>query len=193
MPARSTSGAALSVLALWSLAAACTLTVDTEELQRGDQGLSCDETQKVCPDRTSAGRGICVSKTNASYGCRDDSCSSCTLPNASARCSKERECAIAGCTGPHYDCNDSADDGCEVDWRRDERNCGSCGNECRADNGATACSDGQCLIVYCSDPFRNCDGKYATGCETDVSTSEQHCGECGSKCAGTCEDGVCNP
>lgn len=173
--------------------AACSLVVDTEELQRGDEGLSCTVEEKVCPDRELPGRGACVSKTNPSYGCGAEACSACALANAAARCANNVQCAIATCQGDHFDCNDMVDDGCEIDLGRDEKNCGSCDNECRAANGATSCSNGQCLIVYCSEPFDNCDGKYSTGCETDLRTSKLHCGACKAPCDGTCSDGVCNP
>src|SRR5690349_23761496 len=85
--------------------AACTLVVDTEELQQGDSGLSCNSDQKVCPDPAHPGRGMCVSKTNPSFGCSADSCAACALPNAAARCSNDGECAIATCQGTHFDCN----------------------------------------------------------------------------------------
>jgi hypothetical protein len=195
----------MAALGLWSfcvvatalagaaLAGGCTVVVDTSELQKGDEGLGCDSQQKVCPDPKRPGRGACVSLTNPSYGCSSDSCASCSVPNAAARCANNGECAIATCQNAHYDCNGQVEDGCEIDLGRDEHNCGSCKNVCRAANGATACASGECVVVYCSEPFGNCDGKYSNGCETDLSTSQQHCGACKSPCAGSCEDGTCKP
>jgi hypothetical protein len=175
------------------LGGACTVVVDTAELQKGDEGLGCDSHQKVCPDRELPGRGACVSMTNPNYGCSSDSCAACSVPNAAARCANNGQCAIATCQGTHFDCNGLVDDGCEVDLGRDEDNCGSCNNACRAENGAASCANGACLVIYCSEPFGNCDGKYSNGCETDLSTSQQHCGACKSPCAGSCVDGTCTP
>ena len=175
------------------LAASCSLVVDTEELQAGAAGLDCGEDAKVCPDRLALTRSVCVSKSNPSYGCASSKCGSCQLANATPRCDNDGNCAVASCLERYKDCNETADDGCEADLDRDERNCGSCDNECKAENGLTACSKGQCQIIYCSEPFANCDGRHSTGCETDLRTSLQHCGECDKPCSGTCEAGVCEP
>lgn len=177
--------------ALGGVVTGCTLVVDTADLQRGDAALGCSTDQKICPDPELPGRSTCVSKTNPSYGCSADSCAACALANAASRCANNGECAIATCQGAHFNCNERLNDGCEVDLGRDEDNCGSCNNVCRASNGATSCSSGECVIVYCSEPFANCDRKYSNGCETDLRVSQQHCGACKAPCAGSCVDGVC--
>jgi len=44
----------------------------------------------------------------------------------------------------------------------------------------------------CVDGEADCDGNAANGCETDLATSEPHCGACGHDCSGgTCDDGAC--
>jgi hypothetical protein len=187
--ARIISGAVL--LALCS--GACSLVVSTDPLQAGDQGLGCTSDQKVCPDPDAPGRGTCVSKTNPAFGCGIGSCNACSLPNAVPRCLAGGSCAISICSGAHQDCNGMAEDGCEIDLSRDEHNCGSCGNVCAADRGATSCSSGVCVIVFCSAPYADCDHKYGNGCETNTDESAANCGGCDQPCTGSCHAGVCQP
>ena len=182
---------ALGALLLLLGSAACTLVVGTDELQAGDHGLGCNSSQKVCPDPSAPGRGMCVSTTNPNFGCSDSGCGACALPNAVPRCKTDGTCAISTCTGTHYDCNGMAGDGCEIDLSRDERNCGSCGNECTAEQGATSCSSGTCVIVFCTAPYADCDQKYGNGCETDTNNDAANCGGCNQPCSGRCVSGHC--
>lgn len=183
---------ALCALGGFLMLASCTFVVDTNELQAGDAGLQCGPEEKICPDRLAPEYGVCVSKTSVSYGCGSEKCVPCAFANASPRCDGA-SCAMGPCQGRYEDCNEKTVDGCEADLDRDERNCGTCDHECSADNGVTACSEGQCQIVYCRPPFADCDSRYITGCETDTRSSSEHCGNCGAPCAGACVDGVCNP
>jgi len=187
--ARLCTGAAL--LALGTVA--CSLVVSTDELQAGAQGLGCSSDEKVCPDPDIPGRGSCVSRTNPTFGCASDSCGACALPDAVPRCLRDGSCAIATCSGAHYDCNGMPADGCEIDLARDEQNCGSCNNVCSADRGATSCSAGACVIVFCSAPYADCDHKYGNGCETNTNDSLANCGGCNQPCASKCVSGVCQP
>jgi hypothetical protein len=42
--------------------------------------------------------------------------------------------------------------------------------------------------------FGDCDGVNANGCEVDLTTDAENCGQCGRSCLGaTCEDGLCVP
>jgi hypothetical protein len=180
-------------LLLALLTAACSLVVSTDALQAGDKGIGCGTNEKVCPDPSLPGRGMCVSTTNPTFGCGGDSCGACALPNAVPRCLRDGSCAIATCSGAHDDCNGMPEDGCEIDLSRDEQNCGSCNNVCTADRGATSCSGGACVIVFCTPPYADCDHKYGNGCETNTDDSVAHCGGCNQPCAGTCVSGVCQP
>jgi hypothetical protein len=62
----------------------------------------------------------------------------------------ERTCSfgICGghCTEPYADCDGISDNGCEVNTRVDNRNCGACGNACLTDQ---VCSEGKCLVAPC--------------------------------------------
>lgn len=177
------------LLALGS--AACSLVVGTDALQAGDPGLGCSSNEKVCPDPSSPGRGMCVSTTNPSYGCATNSCGACALPDAVPRCLRDGSCAIAACSGSHQDCNGMPNDGCEIDLSRDEQNCGACQNVCQAEHGATSCSSGACVIVFCTAPYADCDHKYGNGCETNTNDSLANCGGCDKPCTGSCVSGVC--
>lgn len=78
----------------------------------------------------------------------------------------------------------------------DANNCGGCGVACRASvqqNTAQAeCKGGSCALT-CAQGFGDCDASGATGCETSLRFSAEHCGACNTPCAapGQCVDGKC--
>jgi len=46
----------------------------------------------------------------------------------------------------------------------------------------------------CTSPMAECDGDFATVCETNLNTDSDHCGACGRSCQGAaCSDGQCAP
>ena len=53
----------------------------------------------------------------------------------------------------------------------------------------------QCQIAVCTADFDNCDTLVGTGCEADLLTDEDNCGQCGWVCDWdhTCEAGSCVP
>lgn len=67
--------------------------------------------------------------------------------------------------------------------------------QCSVANGSGVCNAGICEIGTCDSGHGNCDGMYATGCETDL-TTVQNCGTCGHTCSATngtatCTSGAC--
>lgn len=84
------------------------------------------------------------------------------------------------CTEPYVRC---------LDGKKNDQNCGACGNECdRTGGGAEVvpnayygCRDGECGNLKCENGFGNCDGAMANGCETVLLTRE-NCGLCGNVC-----------
>ena len=65
-------------------------------------------------------------------------------------------------------------------------------------------NNGDCIIDGCVDPWKDCNGKYSDGCETDLAHDPDSCGACFNKCpkpafgiAGCsgkqCTIGGCNP
>ncbi|MEM9068027.1 MAG: hypothetical protein AAGE52_05950, partial [Myxococcota bacterium] len=81
-----------------------------------------------------------------------------------------------------------------VDAQNDPLNCGGC-DPCPVPERATAtCSAAVCGFA-CEDGFGNCNDDGDDGCETNVTTSLEHCGACDAPCEGgnatwTC-DGTC--
>jgi hypothetical protein len=57
---------------------------------------------------------------------------------------------------------------------------------CSRANATATCSTGTCQIAMCNDGYGNCDGNDANGCETDLRTSNMHCGMCGRSCRDSC-------
>ncbi|MGE0784777.1 MAG: MopE-related protein [Sandaracinaceae bacterium] len=98
------------------------------------------------------------------------------------------------CTTPVDELCNERDDDCDTNvdedfnLQTDIMNCGTCARECGAvTNGAPDCSGGDC-VPDCSLGYGDCDGAYATGCETDL-TNPDTCGSCTSVCA---SDEVCS-
>ncbi|MEZ4390038.1 MAG: hypothetical protein R3A48_02990 [Polyangiales bacterium] len=87
----------------------------------------------------------------ASNGCEVDlradasSCGTCgfrcVVANGVGAC-VNGGCGIAACAAGFADCDGAASDGCETPVRRDDRNCGACGNVCAT---GTSCVDGACV------------------------------------------------
>ncbi|MBW2453901.1 MAG: hypothetical protein JRI68_05305 [Deltaproteobacteria bacterium] len=79
--------------------------------------------------------------------------------------------------------------------------CGACNQPCDPQNanGAT-CETGSCSYGSCWAGFGDCDGDEANGCETDLGTDIDHCGECEHLCVddlanvmgAACTNGVCD-
>lgn len=179
------------LLLLVSSFVACTLTIDEEALSGGGEGsLACGSNQKSCEI---AGQTECVALNDPDYGCARVNCIPCNLNRAQPTCSPASgQCVIAACIGTWANCDRADSNGCEVDLNNDPDNCGGCGDACPdRPNAEVACGSARCYIRVCDDGFQDCNNDFADGCETDVTTSTDHCGDCDSPCAGTCEDGVC--
>lgn len=121
----------------------------------------------------------------------------CEFANANAVCDAG-VCAIESCVEGYADCNLSEGDGCEVDTTSNPFNCGGCGEEfsCEVPNADTECVDSACVILECDGSFGDCDADVANGCETNLLTDLDHCGECDALCAfddaaAQCSGGVC--
>ena len=105
-------------------------------------------------------------------------------------------CGIGACNAPFRDCGGGAADGCETNSSNNVSHCGACGNVCRVNNGTPGCGNGTCNIAGCSAGYRDCNGGYANGCETNINTDVNNCGGCGTVCRvanGTpsCTNGGC--
>ena len=102
-------------------------------------------------------------------------------PHATTRCDAGR-CAFA-CDAGFGDCDGNADNGCEVDLRRDPSHCGRCATACNPPNATPACVDGACAVGACAVGFGDCDANPTSGCEVELAAAVSHCGRCDNRCA----------
>jgi hypothetical protein len=76
-------------------------------------------------------------------------------------------------------------------------------SQCGVANGTGRCNQGICEVASCNAGYGDCDGRFSTGCETNLNSSVQSCGTCGHACgpytnatavclSGTCKY-TCNP
>ena len=123
------------------------------------------------------------------------------------------------CKENFKDCNQKAADGCEINLKSDNKNCGSCGHACPS---GQICSDGECTdsckddttncggtcvrlgdvnatecngtTLTCLDNYYDCNATVADGCEINLKTDNNNCGSCGEKCPDgkLCNDGNCD-
>lgn len=84
------------------------------------------------------------------------------------------------CNDVDDDCDGNVDEG--FDFTSDELNCGGCAIRCAQPHTSASCVAGQCAIQSCEAPWADCDGMGSNGCETDTSTSLDHCGSCTNAC-----------
>lgn len=160
----------------------CSLATDGPSLSEG------------CPEGTKECEGTCVSTSDDLYGCGRTSCSPCALHKSVSRCSAEGECVIASCVGSWEDCDRQPENGCEVELDTSAAHCGACGDACeRPENGMAACAEAQCYVRTCQEPYYDCNFDFRDGCEVNLATDADNCGECELACgdAEVCRSGAC--
>lgn len=154
---------------------------------RYNRGNAACESGKCVLRDCSAGYGDCDGDHD--NGCETDlkslsdcgACGkACTTPVNSLPSCETGKCAVASCTGPFGDCNESAADGCEQRLNT-AQHCGACGSPCAPAHGSGNCDSGSCVVTGCEPGWVNCNGLAADGCETRVDSVDQ-CGACGASC-----------
>jgi hypothetical protein len=116
----------------------------------------------------------------------------CAYPHAGAEC-LDFTCRLASCDSGYGDCDGANSDGCEVDLTSDPNHCWACGRSCPSINGAGVCFEGECAIS-CSAGYDDCNGDAADGCEVEIESDPNNCGNCGDVCQGpspVCVGGSC--
>lgn len=103
------------------------------------------------------------------------------------------------CDALTQDCDGVITNGCEP--LNTSSNCGACGASCpgpgAANVASASCTSGSC-VVSCATGWGNCDGDMGNGCETNLGTTEAHCGRCGLACTAPaggraiCLNGTCS-
>jgi len=103
------------------------------------------------------------------------------VPNGIGQC-QAGTCRTT-CNQGFLDCNNNAADGCEIDGRNNDLNCGACARRClpQGPNSLNTCVNNNCLFS-CRAPFMNCDNDPLNGCEVDGSNNPNHCGLCFNAC-----------
>jgi hypothetical protein len=129
----------------------------------------------------------------------------CTIGNATAKCVNQ-VCKVNTCTAPWADCDQNGTD-CETNTSTSVANCGGCGvnglncNTVYAPLNATGkCVASGCQLGTCNANFQDCNpGPLDNdGCESNLRTSNLHCGTCAIACSAphgtnTCTAGLCVP
>ncbi|MBL8604803.1 MAG: hypothetical protein JNK72_22945 [Myxococcales bacterium] len=133
--------------------------------------------------------GACVNTQSNADNC--GTCGTvCNVPNAQAACAMG-QCAVGSCTGDRRDCDNMVGNGCETDTNSSLMHCGGCGRVCNTPPNATAsCTAGSCGFT-CVTGFADCDNDPANGCETDLNSSADNCGTCGTRCMLTNATAAC--
>jgi hypothetical protein len=140
---------------------------------------STDPTQQLCG-------GACVSTTTDTGNC--GACGN--------GCASGQSCVAGACVTPCSDGQTACGTIC-VDLQTDAAHCGACDTQCAFAHASATCAAGVCTLGVCDAGYGNCDGNESTGCETDVTSSVDHCGACGSGCAAvanatvSCVNGSC--
>jgi hypothetical protein len=152
----------------------------------------CDDQDQDCDGAVDEGIDLLDDPGNCG-GCG----TICEFDGATGACS-EGECALGVCDDGLANCNGFSEDGCETTLASNAVHCGVCDNECAFDNAAATCDGGSCRLGECNVGFDDCDTLRSTGCETNLTTDLEHCGECRNLCefpttAAQCDGGICEP
>jgi len=178
----------------------------------GGACMPCSLTQR-CNSSADCREGDCTDGTCQAAGCNDGtqnnnetdadcgggSCKTCPVTggcNMDSDC-QSGKCGEAGCAAPT--CGDRVTNGSESDRDCGGPDCSKCvagqaclvpsdcvGNECNAGICGLSCAAGE----------GNCDGDSSTGCETNLRTTADHCGDCNTACSlpnavSNCAGGIC--
>ena len=181
----------------------CTLptTCGNAEL---DAGAQCDDANQLDTDAC-----IACEKAHCGDGFVQQNVESCDDGPESAACNAD--CTLVLCGDLKQ--NASAGEVCDLGVKNGvyasgcAADCGSAGLSCgdgvvtasdencdpqKPPPGASCTAD--CELLICADGRDDCDGDFANGCEIDLKTDEDHCGECGKKCqVFDCKGGSCQP
>jgi hypothetical protein len=167
----------------------------------GDARKNNDETDTDC------GGTFCTSRCEVGEQCKI--ASDCAMPGGEnpglARCvqtGSEKTCQLE-CPPKLGDCDERASTGCETETETDLAHCGECGKACEPPHtNNQICDSGVCTWDKtqpndgCDTGYADCDGDPANGCEINIRTDPDYCGDCNTECSdanGTpsCRSGVC--
>jgi len=171
--------------------AACTLPNATPRCEAGRCAIaSCNTGFADCDNDPSNGCEVDTRTTAAHCG----GCGMRCAPAAGTGACVASVCTVAACNAGFADCDSTASNGCEVNIGTSTQHCGGCGSMCAPASATGACVMGACTVASCNAGRGNCDGNASNGCETDTTSSNTHCGACGTACttAQSCTGGTCS-
>jgi hypothetical protein len=90
-------------------------------------------------------------------------------------------CEFVACEPDRDGCVDGRENGCETDLLTNPDHCGGCDVQCDLYFTETACTGGSCEFLGCDDGYAECD-VVVPGCDTNVATDPDNCGDCGFVC-----------
>ncbi|MBX3127789.1 MAG: hypothetical protein KF718_13780 [Polyangiaceae bacterium] len=154
---------------------------------------SCQGSYRDCDSTTSNGCETNSATDPSNCGQCGKVCSS---TNGIAGCLLGN-CVIV-CTPPWRNCDNNADNGCEINSHTNLAHCGGCNSPCQLQNvNGPKCVGGSCDYDSCQNGWGDCDNNRANGCERNLTNSKGHCGTCNNACqdpqGGTavCSNGAC--
>ncbi len=152
----------------------------------------CVQSKCVCPMGQDSCNGKCVDLASDLANCGMCSNTCPGAPNGQPICEKSM-CGYK-CDANFDNCNNKPADGCETNVTTDVLHCGGCGKPCAAiANGAPGCSNSMCGIGSCNKGYDDCDMKVSSGCEVNLTSDDNHCGQCNLPCPQThyCSGSTC--
>ena len=136
-------------------------------------------------------------------GCETDllsdasNCKACNAACSTALVCRDGTCSTASCSDGYANCDNNPSNSCRTNTLRDVQNCGSCGNSCSTTNGQPSCVGGVCSMS-CNSGWGDCNSSANDGCETDLTSTSDHCGTCQVACTNghgstSCVASKCSP
>jgi hypothetical protein len=149
-----------------------------------DDDCDCDTDEDFILDTDPLNCGSCGNNCTNNY------------PHAEGGCSTG-VCFMLQCDAGWDNCDNWDDNGCEISTDTDIANCGSCANRCSYANAAASCLGGVCVMGACDLGWADCNFTDTDGCEVDLTSDEDNCGNCGNRCLypfgnGECLGGFCS-
>ena len=166
---------------------------DASCVEGGCAITECTDGFGDCDERYDTG---CEVPLVATLGHCGECFNECAFDNAFAAC-RFGGCDFLACDSGWGDCNEDVDlDGCETDLDTSLAHCGVCGRGCEIAGADEACIEGVCEFIECEPNRDGCVDGPENGCETDLLTNPDHCGECGLSCdldftVTECSEGSC--
>lgn len=135
-----------------------------------DGKCSCKSGFKDCDQNLNNG---CETNITSDLNNCGDCSKRCATDNTFLNQCENGECKIVTCALGFMDCDGIVQNGCEVDIRNDNNNCGGCKIKC---NQNATCKNGEC---QCLSGYANCNNKWDDGCEINLNSNQT----CGTSCS----------